>query len=71
MSVLLKVKRFVSLWLKDKVAVRGRLQYLEVIQVEGKVCPLSKERREDDKHIYSCNVIVFIRYGRKWQGCVA
>lgn len=52
LSVLLKVKYFVWLVLRDRVAVRDRLQKIGIIQAKENVCLIYNECKEDNRDIF-------------------
>lgn len=52
MSVSIKVKCFVWLFLKDRIALMGRLLQLGVIQEERNVCPICGDDKDESRRLF-------------------
>lgn len=64
MLVPLKVKCFIWLVIRDRVAVRDILQRLGLVQGEGNVCSICNEGKEDSRHIFVHCVRVYKVWAR-------
>lgn len=64
MPVYMKVKCFVWLLLKDRLALRGRLYRLGLIQEEGNLCPLCWEVSEVGFHLFIHYSKIYRLWGR-------
>lgn len=61
-----KVKYFVWLVLKDRVAVKDSLQKIGILHAKGNMCPICNEGKEDSGHIcVHCDQVYMV--WTRWQ----